>query len=66
MSVVIVASGGANIASLQFALERLGVGVGGRPPMPQRIRAASHVILPGRRAPRPTPWRVCASAGSMR
>lgn len=44
--VVIVASGGANIASLQFALERLSV--------PSRvsadfelIRAASHVILPG-------------------
>ncbi|MGD0491759.1 MAG: imidazole glycerol phosphate synthase subunit HisH [Steroidobacteraceae bacterium] len=46
MSVVIVASGGANIASLQFALERLGA--------PSevsadaaRIRAATHVILPG-------------------
>jgi glutamine amidotransferase len=46
MSVVIVASGGANIASLEFALERLGA------PSevsadPARIRAASHVILPG-------------------
>jgi glutamine amidotransferase len=46
MNVVIVASGGANIASLQFALERLGspsevsADAG-------RIRAASHVILPG-------------------
>jgi glutamine amidotransferase len=44
--VVIVASGGANIASLQFALERQGVpsqvsGDAGQ------IRAASHVILPG-------------------
>ncbi len=44
--VVVVANGGANIASLQFALERLGV-----PCVlsahPERIRAASHVILPG-------------------
>ena len=44
--VVIVANGGANIASLQFALERLNV-----PSLvsaePERIRAASHVILPG-------------------
>ena len=44
--VVIIASGGANIASLQFALERLqtpscvSADAG-------RIRAASHVILPG-------------------
>jgi glutamine amidotransferase len=44
--VVIVASGGANIASLQFALERLDVAslVTGDA---QQIRAASHVILPG-------------------
>ncbi len=44
--VVIVESGGANIASLRFALERLGaraeVSADAR-----RIRAASHVILPG-------------------
>jgi glutamine amidotransferase len=44
--VVIVASGGANIASLQYALERLNVtsvvSADG-----ERIRAASHVILPG-------------------
>jgi len=46
VSIVIVANGGANIASLQFALERLG--------SPSevtadaaRIAAASHVILPG-------------------
>ena len=44
--VVVVASGGANIASLRFALERLGA------PCtlsadPERIRSASHVILPG-------------------
>lgn len=46
MSIVIVASGGANIASLQFALQRLGcaseVSADGA-----RIRAATHVILPG-------------------
>lgn len=44
--VVIVANGGANIASLRFALERLGVSsiVSADP---QRIGAASHVILPG-------------------
>jgi glutamine amidotransferase len=44
--VVIVASGGANIASLRFALERLGAAaqVSGDP---ARIRAATHVILPG-------------------
>jgi imidazole glycerol-phosphate synthase subunit HisH len=43
---VIIASGGANIASLQFALQRLDV----RAQLsadPERIRAASHVILPG-------------------
>jgi glutamine amidotransferase len=44
--VVIIASGGANIASLQYALQRLDT------PSevsadPERIRAASHVILPG-------------------
>jgi imidazole glycerol-phosphate synthase subunit HisH len=43
---VIIASGGANIASLQFALQRLGtssaVSANAR-----KIRAASHVILPG-------------------
>jgi len=44
--VVIIASGGANIASLAFALERLGC----TPTLsadPARIRRASHVILPG-------------------
>ena len=44
--VVIVASGGANIASLQYALQRLDtaaeVSADG-----ERIRAATHVILPG-------------------
>jgi glutamine amidotransferase len=46
MSIVIVASGGANIASLQFALQRLGA----RSEVSADaacIRAASHVILPG-------------------
>ena len=45
-NVVIVANGGANIASLQFALDRLEA-----PSMlsadPDVIRSASHVILPG-------------------
>jgi glutamine amidotransferase len=44
--VVIIDSGGANIASLMFALERLRV----RPLLtddPKTIRDASHVILPG-------------------
>ena len=45
-SVVIVANGGANIASLQFALERLNVPslVSGDP---DAIGRATHVILPG-------------------
>jgi glutamine amidotransferase len=44
--VVIIANGGANIASLQFALQRLGVSsaVSGNA---RKIRGASHVILPG-------------------
>jgi imidazole glycerol-phosphate synthase subunit HisH len=44
--VVIIENGGANIASLQFALERLNV-ASTLTAEPQRIRAASHVILPG-------------------
>jgi glutamine amidotransferase len=44
--VVIVASGGANIASLQFALERLDAHADVSADA-ARIRAASHVILPG-------------------
>jgi imidazole glycerol-phosphate synthase subunit HisH len=44
--VVIIASGGANIASLQFALQRLGARSAVSSD-PERIRAASHVILPG-------------------
>jgi glutamine amidotransferase len=44
--IVVVASGGANIASLLFALERLGAS-SELSADPVRIRAASHVILPG-------------------
>lgn len=44
--IVIIASGGANIASLQFALERLGAGAAVSADA-ARIRGASHVILPG-------------------
>ena len=43
---VIVANGGANIASLQFALQRLDA-VSSVSADPEEIRAASHVILPG-------------------
>jgi glutamine amidotransferase len=43
---VIIASGGANIASLQFALQRLGVEAR-LSAEPAEIRAASHVLLPG-------------------
>jgi glutamine amidotransferase len=44
--VVIIASGGANIASLQFALERLGANSKVSAD-PEQIRNATHVILPG-------------------
>lgn len=44
--VVIIASGGANIASLQFALQRLGANSRVSADSEQ-IRQASHVILPG-------------------
>ena len=44
--VVIVANGGANIASLQFALQRLDA-ASSVSADPDEIRAASHVILPG-------------------
>jgi glutamine amidotransferase len=44
--VVIVASGGANIASLQYALQRLDAASTVSADA-QEIRAASHVILPG-------------------
>jgi glutamine amidotransferase len=44
--IVIVDNGGANIASLQFALQRLEV-TSAVSADPAEIRAASHVILPG-------------------
>jgi glutamine amidotransferase len=44
--IVIVANGGANIASLQFALQRLGADSAVTADADQ-IRAASHVMLPG-------------------
>ncbi|HEY2678196.1 MAG TPA: imidazole glycerol phosphate synthase subunit HisH [Steroidobacteraceae bacterium] len=44
--VVIIASGGANIASLQYALQRLGA-TSSVSAVSDRIRNASHVILPG-------------------
>ncbi|MEA3198319.1 MAG: imidazole glycerol-phosphate synthase subunit HisH [Gammaproteobacteria bacterium] len=44
--IVIVANGGANIASLQFALQRLGADSAVTADADQ-IRAASHVLLPG-------------------
>ena len=42
----IIDSGGANIASLQFAMERLGVPAA-LTTDPERLRKATHVILPG-------------------
>ena len=60
-SPVIIASGGANLASLQFALERLGVDV----PVTEdagRVKGASHVILPGVGAARDAMTRL-ESAG---
>jgi glutamine amidotransferase len=44
--IVIVANGGANTASLQFALQRLGVDSAVSAD-PAAIRSATHVILPG-------------------
>jgi glutamine amidotransferase len=44
--VIIIANGGANIASLQFALQRLDVG-STLSADADKIRGASHVILPG-------------------
>ena len=43
---MIIASGGANIASLQFALQRLGT-TSAVSANARKIRSASHVILPG-------------------
>lgn len=46
MKLAIIDSGGANIASVRFAIERLGVAVE-LTTDPQRVRSATHVILPG-------------------
>lgn len=57
---VIIASGGANLASLKFALQRLGV----EAPVtesPQQILAASHVFLPGVGAARDAMMRLEAA-----
>jgi glutamine amidotransferase len=57
---VIIPSCGSNLASLQFALERLGANV----PLTEdadRIRTASHVILPGVGAAAPGMERLAAA-----
>jgi glutamine amidotransferase len=57
---VIIPSCGSNLASLKFALERLGADA----PLtedPARIRAASHVILPGVGAAAPGMQRLAAA-----
>jgi glutamine amidotransferase len=57
---VIIPSCGSNLASLKFALERLGVDA----PLteePERIRAATHVILPGVGAAAPGMERLAAA-----
>jgi len=46
MDIVLVDAGGTNIGSVRYALERLGVDAA-MSDDPARIRAASHVILPG-------------------
>jgi glutamine amidotransferase len=59
-SAVIIPSCGSNLASLRFALERLGADV----PLTEdhaRIRAASHVILPGVGAAAPGMARLAAA-----
>jgi imidazole glycerol-phosphate synthase subunit HisH len=46
MRLIIIDSGGANIASVRYAIERLGVEAE-LTTDPQRVRSATHVILPG-------------------
>lgn len=46
MRLVIIDSGGANIASLRYAIDRLGV-ASQLTTDPEQVRAATHVILPG-------------------
>jgi glutamine amidotransferase len=57
---VIIASGGANLASLKFALERLGVDAPVTE-LPDQIRDASHVLLPGVGAARDAMTRLDAA-----
>ena len=58
--VVLVDAGGTNIGSVRFALERLGV-VAQTSTDAQRIRNASHVILPGVGAAGPGMQRLCSA-----
>lgn len=46
MRLVIIDSGGANIASLRYAIDRIGV-ASEITTSPEKVRAATHVILPG-------------------
>jgi glutamine amidotransferase len=46
MKLAIIDSGGANIASVRYAIERLGVQAE-LTTDPERVRSATHVILPG-------------------
>src|SRR5215471_1464644 len=46
MRLVIIDSGGANIASVRYAIERLGVNAE-LTTDPESVRSATHVILPG-------------------
>jgi len=59
LDVVLVDSGGTNIGSVRYALQRLGVDAAMTADA-QRIRAASHVILPGVGAARPGMARLRA------
>jgi glutamine amidotransferase len=62
MRLVIIDSGGANIASLRFAIDRLGV-ASELTTDPELVRAASHVILPGVGAAADCMARLHRSAG---
>jgi glutamine amidotransferase len=59
--VAVIDSGGANIASLLFALQRLGAR-GEVTADPDRIRAATHVLLPGVGAAHDTMQRLNSTA----
>jgi len=59
-SPVIIASGGANLASLKFALQRLGVETTVTEDA-ARVKAASHVVLPGVGAARDAMTRLEAA-----